>query len=321
MFKPWQICALLFFLASVTCCSKPSQDYYQGYVEGEFLQVAAPLAGQLTSLAVNRGMTVVSGTPLFTLEHDRERAAVAEAEEELARAASQLADLTKGRRPTEIAAIRARLTQARANHELAQKDYERLQNLVSSQAVSRESFDRAEAALKESGGRIDELSAELETAGLGARSDAIDAARAGVKAARQQVAQTRWQLEQKSQSAPQGGLVFDTFYTEGEFVPAGYPVVSLLPPGQVKLRFFVPETVVGTLKPGGRINYTFDGDNRNHDATISYISPRAEYTPPVIYSRETRSQLVFLVEARPEPAEAATLHPGQPVDVRLEPGQ
>ena len=315
----WQIISLLLSLISLTGCSKPANDHFQGYVEGEFLRVAAPLAGQLAALPVSRGMVVQPGATLFTLEHSLESGAVAEAEQGLARATSQLADLSKGRRPTEIAAIEAQLSQAQAAQNLSRLEYVRMENLLKNQVVSRDTFDRAEAELKNTTARIDQLTAELETARLGARADSLAAARAEVQAARERVQQARWKPDQKNQTAPQGGLVFDTFYTVGEFIPAGYPVVSLLPPGQIKLRFFVPETAVGNLKIGRKVNFSFDGDPGHHPATISFVSPQAEYTPPVIYSRETRSQLVFLIEARPDPAEAASLHPGQPVDVHLEP--
>jgi HlyD family secretion protein len=319
MTRPWQPYLPLLALIVLAGCSKPNNDHFQGYIEGEFLRVAAPLAGQLAALPVRRGMVVPAGATLFTLEHSLESGGVAEAEQGLARATSQLADLTKGRRPTELAAVEAQLAQARAAHNLASLEFARMQKLLANQVVSRDTYDRAEAELKNTTARVDQLTAELETARLGARPDTIAAARAEVQAARERLQQARWRPDQKNQAAPQGGLVFDTFYTVGEFVPAGYPVVSLLPPGQVKLRFFVPETVVGTLKIGRPVNFSFDGDGGQHPAVISFVSPQAEYTPPVIYSRETRAQLVFLIEARPDPAEAASLHPGQPVDVHLGP--
>ncbi|ESJ10752.1 hypothetical protein B551_0215395 [Cupriavidus sp. HPC(L)] len=98
-------------------------------------------------------------------------------------------------------------------------------------------------------------------------------------------------------------------------MPAGSPVVRLLPPGNVKVRFFVPEAAIGTLRPGQAVRLTCDGCGAAIPATIRYVSSQAEYTPPVIYSNETRRKLVFLVEARPAPADAARLHPGQPVEV------
>jgi HlyD family secretion protein len=112
-------------------------------------------------------------------------------------------------------------------------------------------------------------------------------------------------------------LVHDTLYSEGEYVNAGQPVVSLLPPGNLKMRFFVPETIVGALKLGQEVRAVCDGCGAPIGAKISYVSRQAEFTPPVLYSREQRAKLVFLIEARPAPADALRLKPGQPLDVSL----
>ncbi|HEV3409112.1 MAG TPA: HlyD family efflux transporter periplasmic adaptor subunit, partial [Chthoniobacterales bacterium] len=105
----------------------------------------------------------------------------------------------------------------------------------------------------------------------------------------------------------------------GEWVPAGRPIVALLPPENIKVRAFVPETRIGTLRVGGEARVSVDGVGNPYPGRISYISPRAEYTPPVIYSRESREKLVFMVELRFDPEIAARLHPGQPVDVEFAP--
>ena len=107
----------------------------------------------------------------------------------------------------------------------------------------------------------------------------------------------------------------DTFFRVGEWVQAGQPVLALLPPGNVKARFFVPEGVVGRLQMGAAVNIVCDGCAAPIPAKISFISSRAEYTPPVIYSNAQRAKLVFMVEARPSAADGARLKPGQPVDV------
>ena len=107
-------------------------------------------------------------------------------------------------------------------------------------------------------------------------------------------------------------------FNRGEWVPAGAPVVTLLPPANVKVRFFVPESRLGSVKVGGRVAIACSGCEANLGATISYVSSQAEYTPPVIYSNDNRTRLVFMVEARPAPEQAAKLHPGQPVDVSLQ---
>jgi HlyD family secretion protein len=112
--------------------------------------------------------------------------------------------------------------------------------------------------------------------------------------------------------------VSDTLFARGEWVPAGAPVVTLLPPGNVKVRFYVPEAQLGSVRVGQKVSVACDGCPRAVEAAIAFIAPQPEYTPPVIYSRENRARLVFMVEARPSPADAAALHPGQPVDVRLQ---
>jgi HlyD family secretion protein len=113
-------------------------------------------------------------------------------------------------------------------------------------------------------------------------------------------------------------LVYDTLYRQGEWVAAGKPVVALLPPQNIKVRAFVPETRVGSIHYGDEVRVAVDGVRDPFIGKISYISPHAEYTPPVIYSRESRDKLVFMVEAVFDPATAAKLHPGQPVDVQFE---
>jgi len=138
-----------------------------------------------------------------------------------------------------------------------------------------------------------------------------------VTAAQAQLAQAEWRLDQMSQAAPQTGVVVDTLYRPGEWVAAGAPVVSLLPPDNVKVRFFVPEPRLGAIEVGDEVRVSCDACPPELTAVISYISPDAEYTPPVIYSREMRAKLVYLVEARPRRPTA--LHPGQPVDVTLPP--
>jgi len=301
------------------CQAQSPEPVFQGYVEGDFVEVAAPLAGELASLDVTRGTQVRAGELLFTLEREEQQAEVAAARQELKRLESRLADLGKGERPSELAALRSRLESARVTLELSRKELARREELYSRAIISGEELDRARTAQERDQAAVRDLEAQLDTARLGGRSDVVAAARAAVAAARARLRKAEWALGQKSQRAGQDALVFDTLFEPGEFVPAGCPVVSLLPPGHVKLRFFVPEPLIGPLRIGQRLAVTVDGTAGPVSAAISYIVPQAEYTPPVIFSRETRAKLVFLVEARPDPSVAGGLHPGQPVDVRLEP--
>lgn len=305
-------------LLACASCTNRDDDAYQGYVEGEYARVATSFAGTLEQLNVQRGARVHAGDALFALENENETAARREAEQRLRSAEAQLANLQKARRPSEIDAVRAQLAQAQAAAALSQAQLRRTEDLVAKNFVSRAQLDEARSARDRDRGRVEELQAELKTARLAAREDEIRAAQAAVAAARATLEQADWRLKQKSVAAPVTGLVSDTLFVRGEWVPAGSPVVSLLPPGNVKIRFFVPETVLGSFAVGQSVNVSCDGCGAPIPARITFIAPQAEYTPPVIYSREARSKLVFMVEARPAPDIAARLHPGQPVDVRPE---
>ena len=175
---------------------------------------------------------------------------------------------------------------------------------------------RANQAIKAA--RVRELTEQLDVTRLPAREDQIRAQNAQVAAARAAQSQAAWRLDQKRATANQTELIADTLYREGEWVAAGSPVVRLLPPGNLKLRFFVPETAAGSIKPGRSVSVGCDGCGAGVAAVVSYVSDEAEFTPPIIYSNETRSKLVFLVEARPLADNTARLRPGQPVSVTLQ---
>jgi HlyD family secretion protein len=288
---------------------------FQGYVEGEYVYVASPVAGRLETLRVARGDQVTAGAPLFALDRSGEVPARDDAAARLASAEARLADLQKGARPSELETIEAQLAQARAMRELSEAELRRQERLVANNVTSRETLDRAQANAERDRARIAELKAQLVTARLAARVDEVRAAEAEVAAARAQLVEAKWRLDQMSQPAPQGVVVIDTLYRIGEWVPAGSPVISLLPPENIKVRFFVPETVLGAIEIGTKVEVRCDACPPDLSAAISFIAPEAEYTPPVIYSREMRQKLVYLVEARPE--RPAALRPGQPVDVTL----
>jgi HlyD family secretion protein len=297
-------------------CTRSEPEGAQGYVEGEFVYVASPLPGALEALHVQRGAQVQGGDPLFTLDSVSERAARDEAERRLAEARANLEDAQKGKRPSEIASLEAQLKQGRVTLAQSEKEYLRQKKLFPD-GTPEQDLDRSRFTRDEARQRVAQLEADLETARLGSRPDQIAAAEANVRAQEAALVKAEWNLSQKRQRAPQAGLIFETLYRAGEWVAAGRPVVALLPPQNIKVRAFVPEPQIGLLHPGDPVRVTMDGVGEPFMGTISFISPRAEYTPPVIYSRENRSKLVFMVEAVFDPITAAELHPGQPVDVQF----
>lgn len=298
-------------------CTEKAADYFPGYAEAEYVRLASPIAGTLAKLYVQRGDHAQPNAPAYVLEQESERAVREEAAFRVQRAQAQLANLQKGKRPDEIAAIRAQLAQAQAAQQLSSSNLARIKKLVTDKFLSPAALDEARAAATRDQAHLNELQAQLRVAQLGARADEIAAAQQELKAAQAQLAQAEWRLEQKTQRIPVAGQVDDVLYREGEFVPAASPVVSLLPPQNIKLRFFVAEPVLPALQLGQDVVVRCDGCKGPIAATISFLSSSPEYTSPLIYSKENRASLVFMVEARPKPEYAQMLHPGQPVEIRL----
>jgi HlyD family secretion protein len=311
----------LFLVATVTLalsgCSGSRIDTYQGYIEGEFVYLASSQPGHLEHLAVTRGQQVERGAPVFTLEAIEERAEQQQARQQLAAAQATLADLETGKRPPEIGVIRAQLLQAQASAKKSAQQRERDEAQYRSGGISREQFQATLAQASSDAARVSELESQLDVARLPARQQQLKSQAGQVEAAQAALAQADWRVEQKSVAAPAAGLVYDTMYREGEWVAAGSAVVRMLPPQNIKARFFVPETVLGSLTLGGAVELKCDGCAAAIPAMITYVSSEAEYTPPVIYSNDTRAKLVYMIEAHPTPEDAAKLRPGQPLEVRL----
>jgi HlyD family secretion protein len=289
---------------------------WSGYVEGEYVYVASPFGGALRQLAVQPGQTVARDAPLFELDADSERAARDEAAARLESAKAQAADTGKGRRADEIAVTQAQLAQARAQALLASSELVRQQQLVAQGFISASRLDDARNAAEQGRARVAELQAALRVAQLPARSDERAAAAATTQAAADVLRQNEWRAQQKQQAAPADARVADTFFRVGEWVQAGQPVVALLPPGNIRARFFVPEAELGALALGDPVQVSCDGCGAPIAARISFIATQAEYTPPVIYSNAQRAKLVFRIDAKPEASQAERLKPGQPIDVR-----
>ena len=317
MDKRFTLAALTLAAGSLlAACAKPADPLWSGYVEGDYIYVAAPLAGALASLPVQRGQNVVRNALLFALDADSERAARDEASARLASAQAQAANTGKGRRSDELAVTQAQLAQARAQAALAASELAREQQLVAQGFVSQQRLDDARTAVQQSQARVTELNAALRVAQLPARSDERNAAQATADAAQAALAQSEWRERQKQQRAPTDARVTDTFFRVGEWVAAGQPVVAVLPPAGTKARFFVPEREIGSVALGQPVAIQCDGCGAPIAARIDFIATQAEYTPPVIYSNAQRARLVFMVEARPEAKDGPRLKPGQPVDVR-----
>ena len=299
-------------------CSRKSSSGFEGYVEGKYVYVASPQGGRLDGLSVSRGDVVHASHPLFALDREPEAAAVQQAEQILRADENRLADIQTGKRPPEIDVIRAQVAQATTEK---QKSIDLLQSYEKQYAVggiSETDLITARAAVESNAAIVRQYQSNLAVAELPGREQQLKAQVGVVAADRAALRQSQWRLEQKQVSSPRDALVFDTLYRAGEWVSAGSPIVQLLPPENIEVRFFVPETTVGSLKLGQNVSVHCDGCSADVPAAITFISNQVEYTPPVIYSNENRSKLVFMVIAKPPADKAPLLHPGQPLEVTLQ---
>lgn len=307
--------ALLGLLASFGLAVSPS---YQGYGEGDYVLVAPQIGGVIETLSVARGQTVHKGDALFALEHVAEQAAVDQAKAQVEHNEAALADLLKSKREPEIAGLLAARDQAAAALRIADINYTRDLKQIKIQAISQATLDADHAVQDQADAKLAEANAALENAKLSTgRDDAILAAQADVTASKANLAAAQWRLDQKKIVAPADAFVFDTIYRQGEYIKEGQPVVSLLPPANIRVRFFVPGTILSSMSLKQPVSIRLDKSAEPVAAHISYIAPQAEYSPPELYNRDNREKLLFMIEATPD-TNPERIHPGQPVDVMID---
>lgn len=313
--------ALLVLGGALFYFSLPASDgaAVPGYMEADLVLVGSEQAGRIASLSVKEGDVVAPGDPVFTLESSEERAAVATAKARLVEAEARLADAeAEQQRPREIEVLSAALERAKAMARQSALDLERARSLHEKGWVAKAVLDEAVAADESNQAAVAEAERRIGAAKLPGRSGVIDASKAGVEAAKHALEEAEKSLSKRAVFAPAAGAVEEVYFRPGEVVTAGQSVVALLPPENLKVRFFVGEPELATLRLGQTVSLSCDSCPPDLSAKISFIAREAEFTPPVIFSREQRQKLVYLVEAKPGP-EAAKLTAGQPVTVMLGP--
>jgi HlyD family secretion protein len=301
-------------LALAACGGDPNGASFQGYIEGDFVNVAPEVSGRIVELAVRRGGEVAVGDLLFKLDDTEAKAAVMQASAEMARAEAQLANLKEGQRPPEIAVIEAQIAEAEAALDKARRDFERQKALFDRKVVSEAQLDQAREAITVAEARVTAAKRQRDVAAMPARTPEIDAAERAVDAARAALEQAQTRASKYIVDAPVAGRIEDTYYETGEVASAGAPVLELLPADKRKVIFYVPEAARPRLAIGEDVAVSCDGCASSLGGELTFLGSEAEYTPPIIFSRENRGKLMFRAEARLS-GEAAKLPLGQPVDV------
>jgi HlyD family secretion protein len=294
---------------------------FPGYMEADLVLVGSEQGGRIEALAVEEGASVKQGDPVFILESSEQEEAVAAAKARVTEAEARLADAkAEVQRPDEIKVLEAALAQAQAMREQANNNLDRARALFEKGWITKAQLDDAVAQHDRHEAAVAEAEKRITAAKLPGRSDMIDAAAANAEAARHALAEAEKNLGKRKVFAPAGGTVEEVYFRPGEVVKIGQAVIALLPPRNLKVRFFVDEPDRARLRVDQRVALTCDGCPPDLHAKINFIAREAEFTPPVIFSREQRQKLVYLIEARPE-GEAAALTAGQPVTVTLALGE
>lgn len=307
------LCALPLAASLFSACAAQT-PLAVGYVEGEYALLAPIEVAEVDSVAVKRGERVSAGATVAVLEDSDAKIAVAQAEAALAQAEAQLANLRIGKRPDEIAVLKAAVDMARAQQADAQRKVDRLTDLYAKGTATQADFDTARTGLQTAAAEVEQAKANLAVGNLPARPEEIKAAEGAVAQARASLDQARWRLAKRVIKAPAAGRVNDIIRNPGDVAGPQAPVVSMLPDGAVKLTLYLPEPALSSVKVGSMLDVHCDGCKPGLQARVSYVSPDPEFTPPVIYSLETRQKLVYLIEAKPV-GDTTRLQPGQIVDV------
>jgi HlyD family secretion protein len=302
--------------ASLAFCG-PLPTRIAGYVEGEYVRIGPLDTARIETVAVRRGERVAPGAVLALLQTDDAQNSLAESEARLIQVRAQLANLLSGKRPEELAVIEASAASAKAQEREADRALERRQDLFRRGVSTQADLDQAQTARDVAAANVRQSAANLAVARLPAREEEIRAAEKQVAQAQAALDQSNWRLSQRRLVAPAAGIVADLVRRPGELAGPTAPVLTLLPDGAIKLMVYVPEALLAGMVVGTRLDVSCSGCQPGLSATVSYVAQEPEFTPPVIYSAETRQKLVYLIEARPEGAQAAKLQPGQIIDVSL----
>jgi len=262
-------------LLALTACGQNEDKAWLGYAEGDTAFVAAPQAGWVANLKVERGDAVKVGNVLFSLDDTNQTAARDQAKAAIAQAQGQLG-------------------QAQSSLALAHKELVRQSGLLRAGATPKQAYDQAKSAYDTAAALVKQIQATEAQA-------------------RAQLTGAAYQLSERDVVSRTAGRVQDIFFRPGEYAPAMTPVVSILPPGNVYVRFFVPEAEFAKVHLGQKVSVRCDGCANTIIATVTFIAAQEEFTPPVIFSVGNREKLVFKIEARAPGG--LKLHPGQPVDV------
>ncbi|SNY65409.1 HlyD family secretion protein [Enterobacter sp. CC120223-11] len=311
-----KVTALIAAVLSLSGCDNASSSGFSGYANGDFIYLSHSSTEKIDQILVSKGSSVKKGQTLVIMEGFSSANSLSISEKNYQAELALLRNMESGERPEELAIIRSRLEQAKSAASVAKIHRDRNRELYESEVISKLDWDTIKADYAQKNAQVNELSNQLKARELPARKEQIHSQKLRVESARLQFEKAKWNTQQNTIIAPQDAVVFDIIYRAGERPLAGNPIISLLPPQNIKVRFFVPENQLGSVALERKVNFLCDGCPASLTGHINYISAQAEYSPPVIYSTARREKLLFMAEAAPDDKSALALKLGQPVEVR-----
>ena len=306
-------CVAAYLVVLISGCDKAAPtEAITGYVEANYIYLAAPESGWITEQAIELGSIIEKGQVVTQLDDDYQNLSLTQQQTITQQKQAQLADLTQGARTEELNVLRSQLHEANIQTELAKLQFTRAQQLHQDALISQAEFDSAKLTLASKNAKEVTIKQQIKVLELGARKEQVIAKQQEVKSSNFDIEKSLWQKNQRMIIAHQSGIVDEIYFRQGEFVNKGQPVLSLLLPRSKKVRFYLPQAKVVKLTLGKNISVVTQS-SALAKATVSYIANSVEFTPPVLYDNTNRQALVFLVEATFN--EPIALHPGQPVDI------
>lgn len=297
------------------CEERPFNDGYIGYVEAEFVTVSTPAAGWVEGPQWQYGDAVVPGDMLIQFDTELQQLRLEEAGANVASLKAQFNDALHGARSEEIAVLQSRLDEQQFTIDEAKLELTRISTLREKALATQADYDKAVLNLKALEAAAQVTSHQIEVQMLAGRPDYLNSLQEKVSAAQSAEQQAEWSLSQRTLIARFSGSIKEIYTQAGEHAIAGQPLLLVQLNQTLKVRFYIPQHQVAQFQAGQKVVVTQDGAGQTYQAAVSYISQRAEFTPPMLYSEKAREDLVFLIEARF--ASPVSLHPGQPVSVAL----
>lgn len=303
------VCSMLYLLSA---CEWRVKHTAPGYVEVAHIYLSSPFGGTLLERPVSQGDLVQRGGLVFKLDPNPEALAVKEISHLLEQEISLYNDLKKPARAPKIGVVTSKLDQIDAQLALSQLRMKRFEILYQKKAGTLDAADAALQHFKELLALKKQSEYELDLVKLGAREDKVLAQSAKVKLVRAKIDLFKWKVAQKSKYAPIDGIVFDTFYAPGEWVPPGRAIVGLYRPDDLWITFFVTSKQFARIKLGQKLKAHCSGCLFSQTISVEFISPVPDYGGVLLTSKRDEG-LMFRVKARPE--NPKLFKPGQPISV------